>query len=80
MKDVGFMMAVTQCHKCLGYNHKPAECRNEEVCFKFYANHESRDCGKEIMDKYFNYIRVNKRLNLGLDENHNTNYYIVQYI
>ena len=26
--------AATQCYKRLGYNHRAAVCRNEDVCFK----------------------------------------------
>ena len=65
---------VTLCYKCLGYNHRAAEYRNEEVCFKCHGNHKSRDCSKESMNKCFNCIRENRRLNFGLDENHVTNH------
>ena len=61
---------ITQCYKCLGYNHRAAECRNKKVCFKCQRNHKSRDCSKESMNKCFNCIRKHRRLNLGLDENH----------
>ena len=36
--------------------------------------HKSRECNKEIMDKCFNCIRANKRLNLDPDENHSMNH------
>ena len=49
------------------------ESRNEEVWFNCHRNHKIRE-DKEMIDKCFNRIRENKRLNLGLDENHNTNH------
>lgn len=64
---------VMQCYKCLGYNHKSSECRNEEICYKCHGNHKATQCNKEIINKCVNCIKENKRLNLELDENHATN-------
>lgn len=65
--------SVTQCFKCQGYNHKSSECRNEDICYKCHGNHKSKDCKNEVVSKCVNCIKENKRLNLGLDENHCTN-------
>lgn len=63
---------VVQCFKCKGFNHKAADCKSEEICYKCHGNHKSNDCDKEILIKCINCIRMNKKLNLGLDENHTT--------
>lgn len=63
---------IIQCFKCNGYNHKAAECKNELVCYKCHGNHRSKECVEEVINKCINCVRVNTRLNLGLDENHST--------
>lgn len=64
---------VMKCFKCQGYNHKAVECKNEDVCYKCHGNHKSKECTKEIVMKCVNCMKENRRLNLGLDENHATN-------
>lgn len=61
---------IIQCYKCMGYNHKSKECKFEEVCYKCHGNHKSKECTNSILNKCINCVRVNKRLNLGLEENH----------
>lgn len=63
---------IIQCYKCLGFNHKSIDCKNEETCYKCHGNHKSGECSKEVILKCVNCIRINKKLNLGLDENHVT--------
>lgn len=63
---------IIQCFKCFGYNHKAGECKNDEICYKCHENHKSKECNKEIINKCINCIRTNRRLNMGLDENHAT--------
>lgn len=65
---------IIQCFKCYGYNHKSTECKNQETCFKCHGNHKSFECQKEVINKCINCVRMNNRLNLGLDENHSTIY------
>lgn len=64
---------VIQCFKCKGFNHKAADCKNEELCFKCHGPHRSKECNNEIIKKCINCIRSNRKLNLNLDENHYTN-------
>lgn len=64
---------IIQCFKCQGYNHKSSECRNESICYKCHGNHRSKDCNKGAIMRCVNCVKENKRLNLGLDENHGTN-------
>lgn len=64
---------LIQCFKCRGFNHKAAECKNKEICFKCHESHKSKECDKEILQKCINCVRSNKKLNLGLDDNHYTN-------
>lgn len=64
---------VLQCFKCQGYNHLASECKNDETCFKCHGNHKAKDCKNEKIIKCINCMRVNKKLNMGLDENHVTN-------
>lgn len=63
---------IMQCFNCQGYNHKANECRSETICFKCHCNHKSKECTKEIVKKCINCNKENKRLNLSLDENHET--------
>ena len=42
------------------------------MCFKCHGNHKSKECNEEIL-LCVNCVNENKRLNLGLDENHVTN-------
>lgn len=63
---------IIQCFKCQGYNHKSSDCKNEEICYKCHGSHKSKECKKEIINKCINCIKANKRLNMGLDENHVT--------
>lgn len=65
--------SVKQCYKCRGYNHIATECKNQEICIKCHGNHKPNECNNEQMIKCINCIRENRRLNLGLDENHVTN-------
>lgn len=65
--------SVRQCYKCRGYNHIANECKNQETCIKCHGNHKPNECNNEQMIKCINCIRENRRLNLGLDENHVTN-------
>lgn len=64
---------VMQCLKCRGYNHKARDCTNEEICLRCHGEHKTKDCDKEQIVKCINCIRFNKKLNMGLDENHLTN-------
>lgn len=64
---------IVQCFKCKGYNHKAADCKNLETCYKCHGNHNNNECNEEILMKCINCVRTNKRLNLGLDEDHVTN-------
>lgn len=66
--------SVRRCYKCKGYNHMAHECKNEETCSKCHGNHKTSECNNEQMIKCINCVRVNKKLNLGLDDNHLTNY------
>lgn len=63
---------IIQCFKCNGYNHTSRECKFEEICYKCHGNHKSKECTKNIINKCVNCMRVNSRLNLGLDDNHTT--------
>lgn len=64
---------VIKCFKCKGFNHIARECKNDEICSKCHGNHQSNQCKKETITKCINCVRVNKKLNMGLDENHLTN-------
>ncbi|XP_036329789.1 uncharacterized protein LOC118741922 [Rhagoletis pomonella] len=61
---------VTTCFKCKGYNHKAAECKNDEVCAKCLGNHKSTGCVNPPINKCINCIKSNEKLKLGLDINH----------
>lgn len=63
---------VKRCYKCLGFNHKSVECRNEEVCSKCLGKHDSRNCQKEQIEKCSNCVKANERLNLKLSVDHMT--------
>lgn len=63
---------VIRCYKCNGFNHKAAECNNEEVCYKCHGKHKSKECKNEIVSKCLNCIHMKKTRNLELDENHTT--------
>lgn len=63
---------VLMCFKCKDFNHRAIECKNEEVCGKCLDLHKTSECQKEKIEKCINCIRVNKKLNMGLDENHMT--------
>lgn len=63
---------ILQCFKCKGYNHKSSECKNEEICLKCHGNHKSAECKKDTIEKCINCVRINNKLNLGLEENHYT--------
>lgn len=64
---------IIKCFKCKGYNHKSTECKNQETCYKCHGNHKSTECDKAVIVKCINCTRVNEKLNMGLDENHDTN-------
>lgn len=64
---------IMQCLKCKGYNHRAKECRNEEICLKCHENHKTKECDKEQIVKCINCVSINRKLNMGLDENHVTN-------
>ncbi|KAI8120531.1 hypothetical protein CVS40_8209 [Lucilia cuprina] len=64
---------IIQCMKCRGYNHKARECKNQECCLKCHGCHKTKECDKEQINKCINCIRMNNRLNMGLDDNHQTN-------
>lgn len=63
---------ILQCFKCKGFNHKSSDCKFQEVCYKCHENHKSQECNRNAINKCINCVRVNNRLNLGLDENHET--------
>lgn len=63
---------LMQCFKCQGFNHRANECRSQESCLKCHANHRTKDCKIQMIEKCINCIRANNKLNMGLDENHNT--------
>ena len=63
---------IIQCFKCKGFNHKSIDCRNEITCLKCHGNHNTKQCNKEYIHKCINCKRMNSKLNLGLDENHET--------
>lgn len=65
-------LEVQQCFKCRGFNHKAAECKNEEVCVKCLERHALKDCKLEIISKCINCIRAKERLNIDVDINHMT--------
>lgn len=44
---------VTRIMRCLGYNHKSTECRNDETCYKLHGQHKTRECNKEIIKKNY---------------------------
>lgn len=65
---------VIQCLKCKGYNHLAKDCRNQEICLKCHGQHRTKNCeNQEQIMKCINCLNVNKKLNMGLDENHFTN-------
>lgn len=59
--------------RCLGYNHKSTECRNDETCYKLHGQHKTRECNKEIKKKIINCIRANIVLKLNRNDDHYTN-------
>ena len=59
---------VLHCFKCRDYNHKSSECKNDDTCYKC----KNKGCNKEIVKKCINCVKENKRLNLGLEEDHAT--------
>lgn len=63
---------VRRCFKCKGYNHMSSECKNPEICIKCHGNHKSQECNKEPITKCINCVKMNQKLNMGLDENHGT--------
>lgn len=65
---------VVRCMKCRGYNHIARECRNMEVCLRCHEQHRTKDCkSKEVLMKCINCIKMNEKLNMGLEVNHHTN-------
>lgn len=65
-------ISVLRCYKCKGFNHKASECRNEEVCHKCHASHNSKTCNENPINKCLNCIKAKEKLNLPLEINHDT--------
>lgn len=63
---------ILMCFKCKGFNHKAADCKNEETCTKCLGKHKTRECNKDQVLKCINCLRANEKLNLKLDDNHAT--------
>ncbi|XP_017462848.1 PREDICTED: uncharacterized protein LOC108356236 [Rhagoletis zephyria] len=63
---------VLMCYKCKGFNHKSADCKNEEACHKCHGKHNDKTCEENPINKCLNCIKANTNLNLALDINHDT--------
>ena len=55
--------------KCLGFNHKAEECKNEMACGKCAGKHKFKNCQSSEV-KCINCFSVNTKLNLTLDTAH----------
>lgn len=61
---------VTQCFKCLGFNHVAKACTKTVTCSICSAeNHSHKDCVSDIK-KCINCVKAKTKLNLDLDVNH----------
>lgn len=62
---------VYRCFKCCGYNHGAEQCSESVTCPLCAGNHKKNECNTEER-KCINCVRVNKKLNLGLDVSHSS--------
>ena len=58
---------VLRCFRCKEFNHKAANCKNDEVCVKCHSQHRNSECNEGQLNKCINCIRANGELNLGLN-------------
>lgn len=60
------------CYKCLGFNHKANECKNDKSCRRCAGNHDVKQCDSvEII--CVNCKNANKNLGLKINVNHKVN-------
>lgn len=63
---------VLICHKCKGFNHKFADCKNDEACQKCHGKHNAKICNENPINKCLNCIRANSNFHMSLEINHDT--------
>jgi hypothetical protein len=65
-------VCVMRCYKCSRYSHRGSVCKNDDCCPKCSLPHNLKDHDENIhLDvKCVNCVEHNKKLKLGLDENH----------
>lgn len=63
-------IAIKRCFKCLGFNHIASKCTKRQACANCAGEHKTNECSSTIK-KCINCVSKNKKLNIGLDENHN---------
>jgi hypothetical protein len=62
---------LMRCFKCSRYSHRATKCQHEKCCPKCSGNHTLTEHPKEVtIEKCINCQDANKKMKLGLDENH----------
>lgn len=62
-------VSVQRCYKCLGFNHRSNECKNEITCSKCAGNHSHTNC-RAIHLACINCININDNTNIAVNTEH----------